>query len=110
MAKVDYYELCALRFEKWYMCDLTYNDLQHKQFSYNNKHKNGNEKLGNQYPCYKEWYEAGYTCNDDLFDFMMELHYAKILKGQNPYNTAAEFNYSAKRWDAPDMNRKTYTY
>jgi len=21
MAKIDYYELCALRFEKWYMCD-----------------------------------------------------------------------------------------
>merc|ERR1711976_446626 len=104
MARIDYYELCALRFDRWYRCDLMYSDLKHTQFDYKDK------KPGNKYPCYREWYEAGYTCNDDLFDFMMELHYAKMLKVQNPYNTNAELQQHATRWDAPDINRKTYTY
>jgi hypothetical protein len=29
------------------------------------------------YPCFREFYEANYACSDDLFEFMMELSYAK---------------------------------
>jgi len=108
MSKIDYYELCGLRFERWYKCDIKYGHLKHKQYDYKKKSKDG--MTGNNYPCFREWYEAGYTCNDDLFDFMMELHYAKTLKGFDPDNTNVELQWSAKKWDTPDENSRTYTY
>jgi len=108
MSHIDYYELCALRFEKWYKCDLKYGELKHHQFDYTEKTKDGLK--ANAYPCFREWYEAGYTCNDDLFDFMMELHYAKMNKRFDPADSHHELMHSPKKWDNPDENKKTYTY
>jgi hypothetical protein len=104
MTRIDYYELCALRFDRWYRCDLVHGDLKHNQFDFKDK------KPGNKYPCFREWYEAGYTCNDDLFDFMMELAYAKSSINFDPQDTGVELGFPAKRYDNPDQNRKTYTY
>ena len=45
---------------------------------YDDKHKyDYKEKDHKQYPCFKEFYEAQYACSDDIFEFMMELSYAK---------------------------------
>ena len=34
------------------------------------------------YPCYREFYEAQFSCSDDLFEFMMELSFQKRQSGQ----------------------------
>lgn len=62
------------------------------------------------YPCFRQFYEAAYTCNDDLFDFMLELHYARTVDEFDPSETNHELMFGAKRYDNPDPNRKTYTY
>jgi len=67
----DYYTLCALRFERWFRCDLVYYDERDK-YDYN-----ADPKTYRHYPCYRHFYEAQYACTDDFFDFLMELAYAK---------------------------------
>lgn len=33
----DYYIMCAMRFDKWFRCDMTYNDEREKNFDRNPK-------------------------------------------------------------------------
>lgn len=68
----DYYMLCGLRFEKWFRCDLIYHDKKATKFEYQK-----DQTQYKAYPCYREFYEANYACQDDMFDFLMELAYAR---------------------------------
>jgi hypothetical protein len=64
------------------------------------------------YPCYRQFYEAQYACSDDLFDFLLELNYAKKA---NDTFTADWANMEIKAfptvYDTPQKaDRKTKTY
>ena len=49
---------------------------------YDDRHKyDYKENDFKNYPCFREFYEAQYSCSDDLFEFMMELSYAKQAAG-----------------------------
>ncbi len=47
-------------------------DLRDKKFDYVKDQKNYKA-----YPCYRQFYEATYACDDTMFDFLLELAYAK---------------------------------
>jgi hypothetical protein len=97
-----------MRFEKWNRCDLKHGD---KRISYLQKTRpRANED--EEYPCFHQFYEAQYACNDDLFDFLMELHYSKKVNDLQPEDI---WNLEMKRlptiYDTPDhANERTYTY
>jgi len=102
----DYYNICALRYEKWWKCDMNFYDIRHK-YDYNldqSKYKH--------YPCYRYFYEAQYACTDDYFDFLMELHYAKQANDTFMEDRPGqELNTFPTVYDTPGkIDRKTYTY
>lgn len=97
-----------MRFEKWHKCDA--------QAGYNrDRFDRTKEKLGdpsNVYPCFREYYEASYACSDDLFDFLLELHY---IRKANHFDFSKISNLEMRRiptvYDSPlENDRRTYTY
>ncbi len=69
-------------------------------------------KNAKTYPCYKEFYETSYACQDDLFDFLMEIAYAKRAAN---FHEGDHFNIELKMFptvfDTPKKaERRTYTY
>eukprot|EP01017_Pseudomicrothorax_dubius_P031369 TRINITY_DN3999_c0_g1_i4.p1 TRINITY_DN3999_c0_g1~~TRINITY_DN3999_c0_g1_i4.p1 ORF type:complete len:251 (-),score=72.47 TRINITY_DN3999_c0_g1_i4:112-864(-) len=103
----DYYDLCALRFEKWWKCDSVYNDLREKKYDYREDQENFQS-----YPCYREFYETTYACMDDMFDFLMELQHAKqaddfFLEDRSNH----ELTLFPTKYDRPDAAKNdTLTY
>mmetsp|Transcript_23032 Transcript_23032/g.19995 ORF Transcript_23032/g.19995 Transcript_23032/m.19995 type:complete len:183 (+) Transcript_23032:174-722(+) len=102
----DYYNLCALRFERWHRCDLAYYDKR-DQYDWSKDQKNYKH-----YPCFRHFYEAQYACTDDMFDFLQELAFVKRA------NQTFEEDWSNREiqafptiYDTPNKaGRKTYTY
>ncbi|EAS07366.4 hypothetical protein TTHERM_00568030 (macronuclear) [Tetrahymena thermophila SB210] len=103
----DYYMLCGLRFERWFRCDLVYHDQRHTKFD-----QVKNQKNYKTYPCYREYYEAQYACQDDMFDFLMELAYARRAADNFESDFAShELTTLPTFYDTPKAaERKTYTY
>lgn len=66
----DYYMLCAMRFEKWWRCDMVFHDER-------DKYDHGPAVGSKTYPCFREYYESIYACADDIFKYLVELSYAK---------------------------------
>lgn len=105
--KEDYFDLCALRFDKWDRCDFVYYDERSTKYDHVKDYKNYKH-----YPCYREFYEAQYACSDDLFDFLMELAHQKRANGVTDYEV---MNHEIKRfptiYDSPKRTEKrTLTY
>ena len=97
-----------MRFEKWNRCDLKFGDMKLPYLQ--KKRPRANDP--DEYPCFNEFYEAQYACSDDLFDFLMELHYAKKVNDFQPEDI---WNIEMKRiptyFDTPDHgDERTYTY
>lgn len=69
-AKEDFFELCGYRFSKWYKCDIFYSD-QKEEFAKNNQ----------EYPCFGLFYDSQYACSDQMFDYLLELSYARRKQG-----------------------------
>ena len=106
---VDFFELCTLRFEKWSECDMKFSKYRTTMFDRNRHNLGDKSKL---YPCFREFYEASYACNDDVFDFLMELNY---MRKANRFNMKSVSNAEMRRrptiYDSPEENdRRTYTY
>lgn len=64
------------------------------------------------YPCFREYYEANYSCADDIFDYLMQLAYAKrasdFFEGDVSNNEILSF---PTQFDTPKAaERITYTY
>lgn len=106
-SKQDYYDLCALRFDKWNRCDMAFYDLRDKKFDYVIDQKNYKN-----YPCFREFYEAQYACQDDLFDFLMELSYSRQANDLFEEDVSRhEFQMFPTVLDSPKYNEKrTMTY
>ena len=97
----DTYDLCTLRFSKWFQCDMTY---------YNKKIDFYKQKR--PYPCFSQFYEAQYACSDDLFDFLLELAYFRHINHITPekFNNLELFTKTTV-YDTPDATRRIkYTY
>ena len=97
----DYYDLCCLRFSKWFQCDMTYYD---SKIDFAAKKK--------PYPCYQYFYEAQFGCSDDMFDFLLELSYFRNI---NNITEEKVFNHELTTnpniYDHPDESaRIKYTY
>ena len=73
----DYYIMCAMRFEKWFKCDSVYNEDRATDYDRNPDRGLTNLKQHEFYPCYKEWHEATYSCNDQILKYLTELAYSK---------------------------------
>lgn len=102
----DYYMMCAMRFEKWWRCDMVYYDERDK---YDLNAKIGTSK---NYPCFREFYETTYACADDIFKYLIELAYAKrandFFEGDVSNNEITSF---PTVYDTPKgPERITYTY
>ena len=69
----DFFELCVVRFDKWFKCDRTFDGLRQK-FSQNNE----------RYPCFKHFYEMQYACSDHFLNYLMELHYYRTVNNLDP--------------------------
>ena len=69
----DMYELCSMRFEKWFQCDTRYFGLREEL-----------AKKNEEYPCYKFFYEMEFACSDNMLDFLLELHYYRTVNHFNP--------------------------
>jgi len=106
---VDFFELCTLRFEKWSECDVRFGNLRPKIFDRNPANLTDPSK---RYPCFREFYEASYACNDDIFDFLLELNY---IRKANRFSLKDVSNFELRRrptiYDSPKgADRRTYTY
>lgn len=103
----DFYDLCAMRFEKWWRCDMVYYDQRDTKYDYRVDQENYKA-----YPCFREFYEANYACQDDLFDFLMELHYAKQANDWFPEDAHNyEMMLFPTTYDAPKPgNNEVLTY
>lgn len=73
----DYYIMCAMRFEKWFKCDMVYGGERTRQFDRNPKTGLTNMKDEDHYPCFREYYETRYACADNILAFLVELSYHK---------------------------------
>ena len=69
----DYFELCAVRFDRFSTCDLMFSD---KRIDF--------AKRGEEYPCYKYFYEAQFSCSDDMILFLMEAHFYRQMHNLDP--------------------------
>lgn len=100
--------LCGLRFERWFRCDLVYHDLRTTKFD-QVKNQKKNYKT---YPCYREYYEAQYACQDDMFDFLMELAY--IRRANDTFegdHSSHEISILPTFYDTPKAaEKRSYTY
>lgn len=88
---------------------MKFSGLRSKLFDRNRKNALDPSK---RYPCYLEFYEASYACNDDLFDMLLELNY---IRRANDFELKDVNNLELKRrptiYDNPKENdRRTYTY
>ena len=72
----DYYIMCAMRFEKWFKCDSVYYDDRTTDYDRNPDRGFRNLKSHEFYPCFREWYEATYSCADNILKYLIELAYA----------------------------------
>ena len=97
----DSYDTCCLRFSKWFNCDFTY---------YDEKAKYAERK--EKYPCYKQFYEAQYSCSDDLFDYLLELSYFRSINNYSVEEVLRnELMSNPNVYDNPDAAaRIKYTY
>jgi hypothetical protein len=97
----DYYDLCCLRFAKWFHCDMTYYDSK-VEFA----------KKKQTYPCYQYFYEAQFACSDDLFDFLLELSYFRNINNITEDKVLNnELTTNPNVYDTPDASaRIKYTY
>lgn len=94
-SKQDYYELCAYRFDRWDDCDMRFSGEDKIQMA--ERHE--------EYPCFDMFYEAQHACNDQLFDFMMELSVSRREKGVRIRETFNRELFSKPTiWDAKDDN------
>ncbi len=95
--KIDTFELCGMRFDKWYHCDIQYSHEKKAELYKNHE----------EYPCFQHFYEAQYSCSDQLFDFMLELAYARR---QNQTNLYEKYNRDLTTiptiYDTPDVNNR----
>lgn len=103
----DYYMLCAMRFERWWRCDMVYYDEKATKYDWAPIVNNPN-----RYPCYREYYEATFSCADDIFNFLLELAY---VKRANDYWEGDHSNLEIKSfptvYDTPKAaERITFTY
>jgi hypothetical protein len=105
--KEDYFDLCALRFDKWDRCDFVFYDDRSTKYDQVKDLKNYKH-----YPCYREFYEAQYACSDDLFDFLMELSHQKRANGITHYDVEShEIKRLPTIYDSPKRTEKrTLTY
>ena len=96
-----------MRFDKWYRCDIVHWDERHTKYDAVRDQKNYKT-----YPCYREYWEANYACQDDLFDFLMELAFAKRANDYFEGDYAShEIQIFPTAYDNPKQaERKTLTY
>lgn len=108
----DYYIMCAMRFEKWFKCDSVYYDDRSTEFDRNPERGIRNLKLHEFYPCYKEWYEATYSCADNILKYLVELAYSKRAHDFFQEDTSSvEIRSFPTVFDSPSApERVTYTY
>jgi hypothetical protein len=108
----DYYIMCAMRFDKWFRCDMTYGEERERHFDRNPEVGLTNMKDHDHYPCFREYYETRYACADNIFHFLVELSYHKKAKGfwrENHSNN--EIRMFPTTFDSPnDPETVTYTY
>ncbi|KAM3133713.1 hypothetical protein pb186bvf_014122 [Paramecium bursaria] len=101
----DHFTLCSLRFQKWFECD------QAEHFKMD-KTDDDYLKRMKAYPCYPLFYEAAYSCTDDMLDFLMELAYAKRANRTFEYNHwQTEMSRFPTSYDSPknaERHKKTY--
>jgi hypothetical protein len=97
----DYYDLCCLRFSKWFKCDMTY---YHSKIDFAKQKK--------PYPCYQFFYEAQYACSDNMFDFLLELAYFRNINDITEASVfSQELTSNPTIYDSPDESaRIKYTY
>ena len=96
-SKQDWYELCAYRFDRWDNCDMKFSTEDKIELS--DKHID--------YPCFDMFYEAQYACNDQIFDFMMELSVSRRQKGIDIRKTFNKELFTRPTiWDAEDDNNR----
>lgn len=81
---------------------MAYNDLRDQKYDYVMDQKNYKN-----YPCYREFYEAQFACQDDLFDFLMELSYSRITNDMFEEDVAQhEVNRFPTVYDSPRRDEK----
>ncbi|EGR31120.1 hypothetical protein IMG5_117630 [Ichthyophthirius multifiliis] len=103
----DHYMLCALRFERFFRCDQVFWDLRSKDFD-----QKADPKQYKAYPCYRMYYETVYSCQDDMFDFLMELAYHRRANDVLEEDHANyELSLLPTFYDTPKKaEKRTYTY
>ena len=108
----DYYIMCAMRFEKWYKCDMVYYEERSTDYDLNPDRGFRNLKNHEYYPCYKEYYESLYACADNILKYLVELSYAKRAHDFYQEDTSwVEIRAYPTVFDSPsDPERITYTY
>jgi hypothetical protein len=108
----DYYIMCAMRFEKWFKCDSVYYEDRSTSYDRNPDRGLKNLKLHEFYPCYKDWYEATYSCADNILKYLVELAYAKRSHDFYQADTSSvEIRSFPTVFDSPnEPERVTYTY
>ncbi len=108
----DYYIMCAMRFEKWFKCDSVYYEDRSTAYDRNPDRGLKNLKLHEFYPCYKDWYEATYSCADNILKYLVELAYAKRSHDFYQEDTSSvEIRSFPTVFDSPnEPERLTYTY
>lgn len=105
-AMSDYKYLCAARFEKWMRCDLIFYTERNK---YDRNPIPANYK---NYPCFREYHEASYACQDDYMRRGLELAYIRRAKDWNHGDYSnVKLRMEPTVWDTPKLpERTTYTY
>ena len=103
---VDYKYICGIRFERWLRCDMIYYDQREK---YDRNPIAANYKT---YPCFREYHEASYACQDDYMRRGLELAYIRRAKDwhHGDYSNI-KLKMEPTIWDTPKQpERVTYTY
>ena len=97
-----------MRFDKFTRCDLKNNEKLLPTLK-----KLTIKRLDDpeDYPCFEEYFEAMYACSDQMFDFLMELHYERQMNNFNPGDIwNRELRRSPTVFDNPDGENIQYTY
>lgn len=85
---------------------MNYYDKRH-EYDYN-----PDQSKAKPYPCFRHFYETQYACTDDMFDFLMELTYAKQANDtfEDDWRNT-EIQAYPTIYDTPNKSkRKTYSY
>ena len=108
----DYYIMCAMRFEKWFKCDQVYYQDRTSEYDYNPDRGLKSQDRQHEYPCFREWYEASYSCADNILKYLIELAYAKRANHfWQEHTSSVEIRSFPTVFDSPnEPERTTYTY